>query len=123
MTSVARWVEVHRLAVAGGGGGGARRVGRARSRFADAARLAGLTLTLGEDVGALYQLGWAKNATGDRTAALEYYGRALRLFQTAGDRGSEAATLNNIGKVHRGLGEPRRALEYYGRALPIRREV
>ena len=62
MTSVARWVEVHRLAVAGGEAGIARdvggRVGRvwlARSRFADAARLAGLTLTLGEDARALYQ--------------------------------------------------------------------
>jgi hypothetical protein len=41
----------------------------ARSRFADAARLAGLTLTLGEDADALYQLAWAKTATGDPTAA------------------------------------------------------
>src|ERR1700733_4751106 len=105
MTSVARWVEVHRLAVAGGGGGGARRVGRARSRFADAARLAGLTLTLGEDASALYQLGWAENATGDRTAALEYYGHALRLYRAAGDRGYEAATLSNIGLAYEGLGE------------------
>ena len=44
MTSVARWVEVHRLAVAGGEAGIAREVGGwvgrlwlARSRFADAA--------------------------------------------------------------------------------------
>ena len=130
MTSVARWVEVHRLAVAGREAGIARdaggRVGRvwlARSRFADAARLAGLTLTLGEDARALYQLGWAKNATGDRAAALEYYGHALRLYRAAGHRGNEAATLNSIGAVHRGLGEPQRALEYYGQALPIRRQV
>ncbi len=80
MTSVARWVEVHRLAVAGREAGIARdaggRVGRvwlARSRFADVARLAGLTLTLGEDAGAFYHLGWAKNATGDRAAALDAY--------------------------------------------------
>ena len=130
MTSVARWVEVHRLAVAGREAGIARdvggRVGRvwlARSRFADVARLAGLTLTLGEDAGALYQLGWAKNATGDRTAALEYYGQALRLYRAAGDRGNEAATLSNIGHVYRGLGERQRALEYYGQALPVLREV
>ena len=130
MTSVARWVEVHRLAVAGGEAGIAREVGSrvgwvwlARSRFADAARLAGLTLTLGEDAGALYQLGWAKDATGDRTAALECYGQALRLYRAAGDRGNEAATLSNIGVVYRGLGELQRALEYYEQALPIRREV
>ena len=73
MTSVARWVEVHRLAVAGREAGIARDVGGrvgggwlARSRFADVARLAGLTLTLGEDARAFYQLGWAKDATGDR---------------------------------------------------------
>ena len=104
MTSVARWVEVHRLAVAGREAGIARDVGGrvggvwlARSRFADVARLAGLTLTLGEDAGAFYQLGWAKDATGDRAAALEHYGQALRLYRAAGDRGGEAATLNNIG--------------------------
>jgi tetratricopeptide (TPR) repeat protein len=125
-----RWVEVHRLAVAGREAGIARdvggRVGRvwlARSRFADAARLAGLTLTLGEDARALYQLGWAKTATGDPAAALKYYGQALRLYRAAGDRGNEAATLSNIGAVYRGLGEPQRALEYYGQALPITREV
>src|SRR5215831_14290587 len=86
MTSVVRWVEVHRLAVAGREAGIARevggRVGRvwlARSRFADVARLAGLTLTLGEDAGAFYDLGWAKNVTGDQTAALVAYDQALRL--------------------------------------------
>ena len=130
MTSVVRWVEVRRLAVAGREAGIARDVGGriggvwlARSRFADVARLAGLTLTLGEDARAFLQLGWAKNATGDQTAALEYYGQALRLYRAAGDRGSEAATLNNIGGVYHALGEPQRALEYFGQALPVLREV
>ena len=104
MTSVARWVEVHRLAVAGREAGIARDVGGrvgggwlARSRFADVARLAELTLTLGEDARAFYQLGWARDATGDRTAALAAYDQALRLYRAAGDRGNEAATLSNIG--------------------------
>ena len=130
MQSVVRWVEVHRLAVAGREAGTARevggRVGRvwlARSRFADVARLAELTLTLGEDAGAFYDLGWAKDATGDRAAALAAYDQALRLYRAAGHRGNEAATLNNIGEAYRGLGEPQRALEYFGQALPIRREV
>src|SRR5689334_14697283 len=119
MTSVVRWVEVHRLAVAGQEARIAREVGGrigdvwlARSRFADAARLAGLTLTLGEDASAFYQLGWARNATGDQTAALAAYDQALRLYRAAGDRGNQAVTLNNIGAVYRGLGEPQRALEY-----------
>src|SRR5450755_4594212 len=70
-TEISRWVEVHRLAVAGAEARIARvvghRVGRvwlARSRFADVARLAQQTLTLGPDAGALYDLGWAKQATG-----------------------------------------------------------
>ena len=81
----------------------ADRVGRvwlARSRFADVARLAGLTLTLGEDASAFYQLGWARYATGDRTAALAAFDQALRLYRAADDRGSEAATLSNIGAVY-----------------------
>src|SRR3984957_5566225 len=130
MTSVARWVEVHRLAGAGREAGIARDVGGAvggvwlaRSRFADAARLAGLTLTLGEDARALYQLGWAKNATGDPAAALECHGQALRLYREAGDRRGDAATLSSIGLVYDGLGDRQRALEYYGQALPILREV
>ena len=86
-------------------------------------RLAGLTLTLGQDAGALYDLGRAKSATGDPAAALDHYGQALRLYQTALHRGNEAATLNDIGLVYDGLGERRRALEYYGQALPITREV
>jgi tetratricopeptide (TPR) repeat protein len=130
MTSVARWVEVHRLAVAGREAGIARdmggRVGEvrlARSRFAEVARLAGLTLTLGEDAGAFYQLGWDRNVTGDRTTALSAYDQALHLYGAAGERGNEAATLNNIGAVYRGLGEVQQALEFYGQALPIRKEV
>src|SRR5690349_4669747 len=130
MTSVARWVEVHRLAVAGREAEIAREVGGrvggvwlTRSRFADVARLAGLTLTLGEDARASYQLGWAKDATGDWAAALAAYGQALRLYQAVGNRAGEALTLNNIGEVYRGLGEPARALEYYRRALPILQEV
>jgi tetratricopeptide (TPR) repeat protein len=130
MTSVVRWVEVHRLAVAGRESGIARDVGGrvgevwlARSRFVDVARLAGLTLTLGEDADAFYQLGWARNATGDRAAALAAYDQALRLYRAAGHRGNEAATLSNIGAVYNGLGERQRALEYYGQALPILREV
>jgi tetratricopeptide (TPR) repeat protein len=87
------------------------------------ARLAELTLTLGEDARALYQLGWARHATGDRAAALAAYDQALRLYRAARNRGNGAATLSNIGAVYDRLGERQRALEYYGQALPIMREV
>jgi tetratricopeptide (TPR) repeat protein len=131
VTSISRWVEVHRLAVAGGEAAIARdvgnRVGRAwlaRSRFADTARLAASTLSLGEDAGALYHLGWARQATGRPTEALNAYQQALRLYQTAGNRGNEAAaTLTSIGAVYGGLGQPEQALDYYRQALPTLREV
>ncbi|MGI8816951.1 MAG: hypothetical protein ACR2G2_17160 [Pseudonocardia sp.] len=127
MTSVARWVGVHRFAVAGGETGIARavgdRVGRvwlARSRFADVARLAELTLSLGEDPGAFYHLGWAKHRTGLPRAALVAYEEALRLYRAGGERGNEAGTLSSIGLVYDGLGERARAraLEFYQQALP-----
>ena len=78
----------------------------ARSRFADVARLAELTLTPGWDARAFYQLGWAKQATGSPAAALAAYDQALGLYRAAGDRGNEAATLNNIGLRVRRSGRP-----------------
>ena len=71
----------------------------------------------------LYHLGWARQATGSRAAALAAYEQALGLYRAVGDRGGEAATLRNIGPVYDGLGERQRALEFYGQALPIRRDV
>jgi tetratricopeptide (TPR) repeat protein len=130
MTTIARWVEVHRLAVAGDEAGIAcdvgDRVGRvwlARSRFADVARLAEQTLRLGPHAGALYHLGWARQVTGFPVEALAAYEQALRLYRADHDRGNEAATLNNIGGVYARLGEQQRALEHYRQALPIQREV
>ena len=130
MTSVVRWVEVHRLAVAGREAGIARVVGGrvgevwlARSRFADVARLAGLTLTLGEDALALCQLGWAKNATGNPAAALEYYGQALPIQREVGDRAGEAVTRYNVAMIHRAQGELGRAVAELERVVELDRQV
>jgi tetratricopeptide (TPR) repeat protein len=130
MTLVARWVEVHRLAVAGREAGIAHevggRIGRvwlARSRFADVARVAELTLRLGPDARAYYDLGWARHATGSPDEALAAYDQALALYRTAHDRGNEAATLTNIGLVFDNLGDRQQALDYFRQALPIAREV
>ena len=94
-----------------------------RSRFADVARLAELTLTLGEDACAFYRPGVGKAGDGVAGEALAAYEQALRAVSGGWERGNEAATLNNIGPVYDGLGEPQRALEYYEQALPIMREV
>lgn len=130
MNSMARWVEVHRLAVAGHEPTIARdlghRVGRVwlrTSRFADVAALARATLTLGPDAGAFYDLGWAESSTGRVRQALTAYGLALDLYRSVGHRGNEAATLSNIGRVHDRLGDRQQALDHYHQALTLRREV
>ncbi|MFI1196978.1 tetratricopeptide repeat protein, partial [Micromonospora sp. NPDC020750] len=125
-----RWVEVHRLAVAGRQAAIARdtgarvcRVWLRTSRFAAVEAMATATLTLGPDASAFYDRGWARSSTGQPRPALEDYQQALTMYQQAGDHGNEAATLNNIGHVHGRLGDWRRALGFYDRALPILREV
>jgi hypothetical protein len=99
MAMVARWVEVHRLAVAGREPVIAREVGDRvgnvwlrTSRFADVATLARATLTLGPDAGAWYDLGRAQAATGLPREALASNQQALRLYREAGDRAGEAVT-------------------------------
>ena len=130
MTSVARWVEVHRLAVAGGEAGIARdvgdRVGRvwlARSRFADVAAGWPSDPDPGRGRRRLLRPGWAKRLPGSPGEALAAYDAGAAPVPGAGDRGNEAATLSNIGRVYDGLGDRQRALDYYQQALPIRREV
>lgn len=129
-TTVSRWVEVHRLAVAGREPLIARHVGHevaqmwlSRSRFTDVESLAEATLTLGPDANAFYDLGWAQSATGRPRHALESYEQALRLYRETSDRAGEAATLNNIGTVHNSLGDRHQALTHYRQALIIVREI
>jgi tetratricopeptide (TPR) repeat protein len=95
----------------------------ARSRFADAARLAGLTLTPGGDARALYQLGWAKDATGDRATALEYYGQALPIRREVGDRAGEAVTRYNVAMIHRAQGDLGRAVAKLEQVVELDRQV
>ncbi|MEU7756550.1 tetratricopeptide repeat protein, partial [Micromonospora sp. NPDC049171] len=129
-TTVARHVEVHRLAVAGQQPVIARDVGDRvcrvwlrTSRFAAVEAMATATLTLGPDAGALYDRGWARLSTGRPWPALEDYQQALTMYQQAGNRTGEAATLSNIGHVYDGLGDRLQALDHYHQALPIQREV
>jgi tetratricopeptide (TPR) repeat protein len=127
-TVVARYAEVHRLAVAGREADIAREVGNRlctawlrTARFADVEATATATLTLGPDTVASYHRGGARFATGRPGPALEDYQLALIRFRSAGNRRGEAATLSSIGRVHNGLGNLHEALAYYERALPILR--
>ncbi|MBW6436989.1 hypothetical protein KZ829_24910 [Actinoplanes hulinensis] len=102
MTTVERWVEVHRLAVAGREPAIARRLEQVlapkwllTSRFTDAANLARLTLTLGPDASAFYDPGWAESATGDLRQALSIQreNSNLDVVLASGGRLSEAVKL------------------------------
>ncbi|MEV0938871.1 tetratricopeptide repeat protein, partial [Micromonospora wenchangensis] len=129
-TTIARRVEVHRLAVAGRQPEIARDIGDrvcrvwlSTSRFAAVEAMATATLTLGPDAGSFYDRGWARSSTGRPQPALEDYQQALTMYQQAGDRSNKAATLTNIGHVYDSLGDRQRALDHYHQALPITREV
>lgn len=130
MIDLVRWVEVHRLAVAGRQARIARKVGGqlgqvwlGKSRYTDVAALAKLTLSVGEDAFAFYQLGWANKATGNQAGALAAYSEALRLFRAAGQRSGEAATLSNIGNVYTIWRQHDLALQHSYQALVILREI
>ncbi|NIM17281.1 MAG: tetratricopeptide repeat protein, partial [Candidatus Aminicenantes bacterium] len=68
-------------------------------------------------------IGFLYSALGQKRKALEYYEKALSIFQVVGDRVEEATTLNNIGRVYSDLGQKQKALEFYQEALPIQKEV
>ncbi|MEU4197249.1 BTAD domain-containing putative transcriptional regulator [Kribbella sp. NPDC026611] len=71
----------------------------------------------------LNSLGIALKQTGKLEAAFEYYGAALRIRQSIGDRQGEAATLNNLGTASNRLDRLAAAEDYYRRALKVFREV
>jgi CHAT domain-containing protein len=50
---------------------------------------------------------------------MEYFEKALPIFQSLGDRAGEAMTLNNIGEVYSDLGQRQKALEFYQKVLAI----
>ena len=62
---------------------------------------------------------------GDYDKALEYYGKALAIYERV--LGSEhpdtASTYNNLANVYYAQGDYEKALEYYGKALAIREGV
>ena len=60
---------------------------------------------------------------GDRTRALDFLGRALKLKQELGDRLEEGKTLSHIGLVYWEAGNYSQAIDYFNRAIPIAREV
>lgn len=65
------------------------------------------------------QIGLTWNALGNKEKALNFYAKAIVLWQTIKDKRGEATTLHNMGKVWHDLGNIERSLEFYHQALPL----
>ena len=60
---------------------------------------------------------------GDRTLALDFLGRALKIKQELGDRLEEGKTISNIGLVYWEAGDYPKAIDHFNRAIAIARVV
>jgi len=60
---------------------------------------------------------------GDRTRALDFLDRALKIKQELGDRLEEGKTISNIGLVYWEAGDYPKAIDHFNRAIAIAREV
>ena len=60
---------------------------------------------------------------GDRSRALDYLGRALKMKQELGDRLEEGKTLSHIGLVYWEAGDYQSAIDRFNRAIAIAREL
>jgi len=54
---------------------------------------------------------------------LEYYNRALQLYQESGDQEGTASTLSNMGDIYEEQGEDLRALDVYTQSIAIRERI
>ncbi len=71
----------------------------------------------------LDSLGQTYSAMGRGAEAMDYFHRALPLWEEAGQKGGEALTLNNMGRAHADLGQKQNALDAFNRALGIWRTI
>ena len=68
---------------------------------------------------ALYKLGKKASAAGQTSKAIQYFEKALRIWQSTGSPISKGSTLFSIGEVYSYLNQHRKALEHYEKALPF----
>ena len=60
---------------------------------------------------------------GHSSKAVDYYTKALNLFETIGNKKNIASTLNNIGLIYNEKGDLVKAIDYYSRSLKIQEEI
>lgn len=92
--------------------------------FAEFQKANRLYTEVGNQIGvgkSLVGMGFATDALGKKTEALEFYQQAVPIFRRLSVTSWEANTLNNIGLIYNELGENQKALEYLMQALPLRK--
>ena len=72
-------------------------------------------------ISALYHIGNAWNALGDKKKAIEYFEEALKICEVfhCNDLSSTTSILSSLGNIYNELGETKRAIVYYEKALEI----
>ena len=70
-----------------------------------------------------HEIGLFYDEQGKKETALQYYLKAIHLYQTIRDRSGEAASLNQVGAIYAWSGKREKALEYYVEALLLYRAV
>lgn len=70
-----------------------------------------------------YETGQTYDAQGEYPSALEFYQKALQIYQNINNVFGEAECLHRIGKLHQRQGRFNQALEIYHRALSITNET
>ena len=86
---------------------------------------AGVKEQLGRDgeAATLDMMGQTYTAKGQGAEALDYFNRALPLWEQAGQQGGKALTLDNMGRTYADLGQKQNALDAFDRALKMWRSV
>jgi len=69
--------------------------------------------------GAITEIGYLFKKQGDIPAALDYYNKSLKLYETAGDKPGMARSFNHLGGVYSFQGDFVKAKEYYLKSLKI----
>jgi len=72
---------------------------------------------------ALNKLGWIYREQGDYDRALDYYRKAQRIAEAAGDKGWIARGYNNLGVVYKDKNDYSQAIDFFEKCLKVAREI
>jgi predicted ATPase/class 3 adenylate cyclase len=72
---------------------------------------------------ALNHLGWIYREQGDYDRAIEYYRKAQRIAEAAGDKGWIARSFNNLGVVYKDKNDYSQAVDFFDKCLKVAQAI